>query len=161
LEELIETLIEEKGGRKTIGLVFVERRITALALHCYFLWRHERIADGRANSSWVFGKQARRQKDESDTFFKLKSSRNLVDQGDNGGDDRFDDSTDDPFNVFQQRKEKQDKNDAINLDEAPGNDDIDLFRTQFMDAESDSEDENEGSTKRTAKNDYLKRSGES
>jgi hypothetical protein len=149
LEELIETLIEEKGGTKTIGLVFVERRITALALHCYFLWRHERIADGKTNSSWLFGKQARRQKGESDTFFKLKSSRNLVDQGDDGGDDRFDDSTDDPMYDFQRRT----RHDAINLDEAPGNDDTD--------AENDSEDENEGSTKRTAKNNYLKRSGES
>lgn len=161
LEELIETLIEEKGGTNTIGLVFVERRITALALHCYFLWRHERIAEGKANSSWLFGKQARRQKGESDTLFKLKSSRNLADQGDDGGDDRFDDSTDDPMYVFQQGKEEQDKNDAINLDEAPGNDDTDLFHIQSMDAESDSEDENEGSTERNARNNYLKRNGES
>ena len=63
--------------------------------------------------------------------------------------------------VFQQGKEEQDKNDAIILDEAPGNDDTDLFHIQSMDAESDSEDENEGSTKRNARNNYLKRSGES
>jgi len=158
LEELVEALIEEKGG--SIGLIFVERRITAIALHCYFRWRNERIANGRASSSWVFARQVRRKKCKSDSFFELKSSRNVVVQGDDEDGDQFDDSTDDPMYLFQYRKEKQDKNNGRDYDEEPEND-IDLFRTQFMDAESDREDENNDDdlTERSINKNYFKRSG--
>ena len=63
--------------------------------------------------------------------------------------------------LFQHQKEKQDKNNNIDYEE-PEND-IDLFRTQFMDAESDREDENnyDDLTERSVNMNYFKRSGES
>ena len=39
LEELLEEQIEQHGGAETVGLVFVERRITAMALHNYLQFR--------------------------------------------------------------------------------------------------------------------------
>jgi len=130
-------------------------------LHCYFRWRNEKIANGRASSNWVFARQVRRKKCKSDAFFELKSSRNVVVQGDDEAGDQFDDSTDDPMYLFQHQKEKQDKNNSIDYEE-PEND-IDLFRTQFMDAESDREDENnyDDLTERSVNMNYFKRSGES
>lgn len=41
LEELLEGEIEKRSGAETVGLIFVERRITAMALHNYFRWRSE------------------------------------------------------------------------------------------------------------------------
>jgi hypothetical protein len=165
LEELIETLVEEKGGMKTIGLVFVERRITAIALHCYFLWRNRQILDETSvgvSSNWKFAKQARRETHKSDSFFELKSSRNKVDQDDDE-DDQFDDSVDDPFHIFQQRNETQDDISVRKKDfqgEMQENN-IDLFPTaQFMDAESDSEDETDNSAKENTKKKIRYKLGE-
>lgn len=141
LEELIETLIEDQGGAKTIGLVFVERRITAIALQCYFLWRNQRILDGNpagSPSDWKFAKKARRQKLKSDSYFHLKIGGNKGDQGENE-DDQFDDSIDDPFRVFEQRNKPQNE---ISVTEGfhgqikEASDDI----SQFMDADSSSDE---------------------
>ncbi len=49
LEQLLEDVIESKGSRSTVGVVFVDRRVTALALYDYFRTRSKRIIDG----SWV------------------------------------------------------------------------------------------------------------
>lgn len=165
LEELIEKLVEEKGGMKAIGLVFVERRITAIALHCYFLWRNRQIlveTSAGLSSNWKFAKQARRETHKSDSVFELKSSRNKVDRDDDE-DDQFDDSVDDPFHIFQQRNETQDDI-LVRKKDFQGEmkeNNIDLFPTaQFMDAESDSENETDNSARENTKKDFQYRLGE-
>lgn len=154
LEELIETLIEEKGGAKTIGLVFVERRITAIALHCYFVWRNQQMLgsnSGGAKSDWQFAKQARRQTTRSDTIFQLR--------GINDGDDKFDDSVDDPFHIFQNENKIKDEMVSERVD-LSSEEDVDEFdSTQFMDAESDSEDEVEDPVGGSSTKDSFRRLG--
>ena len=49
LEQLLEDIIESKGAKNTVGVVFVDRRITALALYDYFRNRQKGIDDG----TWV------------------------------------------------------------------------------------------------------------
>ena len=49
LEQLLEDIIESKGARNTVGVVFVDRRITALALYDYFRNRSKGISNG----TWV------------------------------------------------------------------------------------------------------------
>ncbi len=46
LEQLLEDIIESKGAANTVGVVFVDRRITALALYDYFRKRTKGIEDG-------------------------------------------------------------------------------------------------------------------
>jgi hypothetical protein len=87
LEEIVEELLEEEGGTKTIGLVFVERRVTAMALHTYFLWRSERIS---ASGNWSYAKQIRQRTAHSE-LFRRKTSM------DGSEGQIFDDSEDDPF----------------------------------------------------------------
>ena len=48
LEELLEYHVEENGGSDTTCIVFVERRITALALDAFFRWRLEQLE----NKNW-------------------------------------------------------------------------------------------------------------
>ena len=55
LEEQLERLIEQHGGVDTVGLVFVERRITALALHAFFRHRQKAIDTG----TWIRASRAR------------------------------------------------------------------------------------------------------
>lgn len=55
LEELLEEQIEVNGGPETVGLVFVERRITALALMKYFHFRDSQIK----KNNWNFASEAR------------------------------------------------------------------------------------------------------
>jgi hypothetical protein len=158
LEELIETLVEEKGGTKTIGLVFVERRITAIALHCYFLWRNQQMLDKTScvSGDWQFAKQARSDTHKSDRFFELKISPNKSDQSDDE-DDRFDDSIDDPFQIFQRQNETY--NQITDYQDEMQANSMDLVKTtQFMDAESDSEEEIH-STDNTPKK-FFQRPGE-
>ncbi len=154
LEELIETLIEEKGGAKTIGLVFVERRITAIALYCYFVWRNQQILgsnSGAAKSDWRFAKEARRQKTRSDTIFQLKGSNNE--------DDQFDDSIDDPFHIFQNQNKIQDEMALERVNLLNDDDDNEFDSSQFMDAESDSEDEVQDEAGGSCTKDSLRRLG--
>ncbi len=49
MEQLLEDIIESKGAANTVGVVFVDRRITALALYDYFRNRRKDIEGG----SWV------------------------------------------------------------------------------------------------------------
>jgi hypothetical protein len=49
LEQLLEDIIESKGAENTVGVVFVDRRITALALYDYFRTRTREIA----NETWI------------------------------------------------------------------------------------------------------------
>ena len=49
LEQLLEDIIESKGAENTVGVVFVDRRITALALYDYFRTRTKDIA----NETWI------------------------------------------------------------------------------------------------------------
>lgn len=49
LEELLEEVIEGKGSDNTVGVVFVDRRITALALYDYFRARSK----GLKVNTWV------------------------------------------------------------------------------------------------------------
>lgn len=165
LEELIETLIEEKGGTKTIGLVFVERRITAIALHCYFLWRNKRILDGNSvgfGDDWKFAKQARRDARISDQFFELKCSKSNEVHESGREDYQFDDSADDPFHVFQKGNETQDEVAAsfMGLQNEIHANNLDLVhKAQFMDAESDSEEEINSATRGYTKKGLRKRLG--
>jgi hypothetical protein len=55
LEELLEKQVEKNGGAQAVGLVFVERRITAMALHNYFLHRDTE----RKKGTWTRGTEAR------------------------------------------------------------------------------------------------------
>jgi superfamily II DNA or RNA helicase/dsRNA-specific ribonuclease len=57
LEEQLEQLIEHHGGVDALGLVFVERRITALALHDFFRARQAGIKDG----TWIRATRVRRE----------------------------------------------------------------------------------------------------
>lgn len=43
LEALLENQIEDNGGPETVGLVFVERRITAVALNDFFRFRNKNL----------------------------------------------------------------------------------------------------------------------
>ena len=164
LEELIETLIEERGGTEAIGLVFVERRITAIALHCYFVWRKQQI-HGRtsvgAGNSWRFAKEARHDFSRSDLIFELKTSENKVYLR-GGTDDQFDDSADDPFWIFQQQIKTHDKSNVGKKDireGLPGS--TGLFQTnQFMDAETVSEDETDITVEKYTKRNFMHRRGE-
>lgn len=49
LEQLLEDIIESKGAKNTVGVVFVDRRITALALYDYFRHRDKGIDEG----NWI------------------------------------------------------------------------------------------------------------
>lgn len=49
LEQLLEDIIESNGAANTVGVVFVDRRITALALYDYFRTRDKSIAAG----NWI------------------------------------------------------------------------------------------------------------
>ena len=49
LERILEERIEFQGGEDTVGLVFVERRITAMALHNFFIHRQNQLDQGK----WV------------------------------------------------------------------------------------------------------------
>jgi len=146
LEELIETLVEERGGTKTVGLVFVERRITAMALHCYFRWRNQQILDRNsppAARGWIFAKEARHDICKSDAIFQLKLSRNEVDQSDDE-DGQFDDSADDPLHALQKRNKFNTRKTQIysGFEGKMEENDMDFFnkKTQFIDAESESEE---------------------
>ena len=55
LEEELEQLIEHHGGVDTVGVVFVERRITALALHDFFRARQAAIDKG----TWIRASRVR------------------------------------------------------------------------------------------------------
>lgn len=160
LEELVETLIEEKGGSKTIGLVFVERRITAIALQCYFLWRNEQILDGiqvGTTSDWKFAKQARHKKLESDYIFELNLGENKNDQG-NGHDGQFYDSIDDPLHLFQRQSKPWNRVTKRGefRDEMIHAKTVDSFR--FIDAETDSHEEKDD-TNGSQKIDSFRRLG--
>jgi ERCC4-related helicase len=56
LEELLEHEIEDATNPNTVGLVFVERRITALALSDYFRHRTEQVRAG----AWVRAQEIRK-----------------------------------------------------------------------------------------------------
>ena len=63
LEQLLEDIIESKGAANTVGVVFVDRRITALALYDYFRNRDKCIEKG----DWIRVKDTKynRQPDDS------------------------------------------------------------------------------------------------
>ena len=82
---MLEKEIEEHGGAETVGLVFVERRITAMALHNYFLHRNEKLEEGK----WECAIKARCQT-------SILPVQLNIDEG-----TQFDDAEDDPFTVFQ------------------------------------------------------------
>jgi hypothetical protein len=88
LEQLVESLIENQEGKRAIGLVFVERRITAMALHCYFSYERDELS---RSGDWLSAVQARCRLRESELF---RSENAFEDSGDN-----FEDSMDDPLTV--------------------------------------------------------------
>jgi len=55
LEQLLEDIIEAKGAANTVGVVFVDRRITALALYDYFRARRKGLQVG----DWIRIKDTR------------------------------------------------------------------------------------------------------
>lgn len=86
LEQLVEDLIDHQEGKNAIGLVFVERRITAMALHCYFSCKRE---DFVQRSDWLSAVEARRRLRNSELLHLEQS------QDEPGG--MFEDSSDDPL----------------------------------------------------------------
>jgi hypothetical protein len=88
LEELLEEEIGGQTGTETVGLVFVERRITAMALHNYFLWRNDEVD----KDSMLQAKTLRHK--AVDMFPQVRYCQD-------GEESQFDDSADDPFVVFQ------------------------------------------------------------
>jgi hypothetical protein len=90
LEELLEAVVEDHAGAETVGLVFVERRITAIALHNYFIHRSQEIERGK----WVKA-----------TILRKAASRQIPGVSVRTSDhSQFDDSCDDPFVAFQQEQ---------------------------------------------------------
>ena len=67
LEQLLEDMIESNGAPNTVGVVFVDRRITALALYDYFRNRDKRIKLG----DWIRVK---------DTIFNRQPPKNSKDK---------------------------------------------------------------------------------
>ena len=116
LEELLEEEIEEFGGRDTVGLVFVERRVTAMALHNYFQWRA--IKGGKLTRA----KKARLRSD--DLFPQVEYTKE-------GEGDIFEDSSDDPFLAFQTPPQKPANEPELNQEKHVACSD------QFMDAEEE------------------------
>jgi hypothetical protein len=83
----VEALIENKQGKRAIGLVFVERRITAMALHCYFTRKRDVLV---TKPNWEDASEARR---------SLKETKLVTTESSNhDSNDMFEDSTDDPLN---------------------------------------------------------------
>jgi hypothetical protein len=128
LEELLEVEIEEHGGAETVGLVFVERRITAMALHNYFLYRNEKFEEGK----WTRAIKARYQTDTLPVQLNID------------GGTQFDDAEDDPFTVFQADhpplNEVKTVKDAPTPRSAPTDDRQQTPSTdQFLDADGDEE----------------------
>jgi hypothetical protein len=95
LEQLVEEeLIECNGRANATGLVFVDRRITAMALHCYFQWRQE---TSKYATNWLSAVEARHQIAVWETTrLHLRQTQN--------DDGVFDDSSDDPFCLSQKQQ---------------------------------------------------------
>ncbi len=115
LEEVLEAEIEHHGGSETVGLVFADRRVTAVALHNYFQWREQNREKEKIKYSWGRSAQLRRGPSLSTRIIPPVHSR------DNDTDDIFADSGDDPFLKFQ----------AESVPESTGL----SIKDQFMDAD--------------------------
>lgn len=85
----MDNLIEQDDDEGTIGVVFVERRITALALHVYLLWKRDMLHQG---INWLAPEEARCFLAKSE-MFRMSESQ-----------DNFEDSPDDPFHKFQEKQ---------------------------------------------------------
>jgi hypothetical protein len=130
LEELLEREIEELGGAETVGLVFVERRITAMALHNYFLRRNDELNQG----NWERAVIARNKTVEEFPQVQVNKEEEC----------QFDDSADDPFMIFQEPKPPPIESQTTPVtapqntqQAAPANTTPSL--DQFMDADDDDE----------------------
>ena len=77
MEQLLEDIIESKGAASTVGVVFVDRRITALALYDYFRHRDDCIEKG----NWIrvkdtkFNRQPRGDLKETFSLEKIVSAK--------------------------------------------------------------------------------------
>lgn len=120
----MEEQIEAHGGAETVGLVFVERRITALALHNYFLHRDREIEKG----AWLLASQARKNVEQ---FFPSAQLN-----GSSAG--QFDDAMDDPGFENEIPKPLTKSSMPNSISDHPINDGKEVsFDDQFMDAEDD------------------------
>lgn len=98
LEEQLERLVEQHGGVDTVGLVFVDRRITALALHAFFRHRQRQIDQETWTRAGRARREAKKRRDADmaahGTFGKEPTAvipdRGVINGG-QGGSDRFDD----------------------------------------------------------------------
>ena len=100
LEEQLERLIEKHGSADTVGLVFVDRRITALALHAFFRQRQKAIDQGTWTRAGPARRDAKKRRDAEmaavcGTFGKgptlmIPDQSKAIDYS--GRSDRFDDS---------------------------------------------------------------------
>lgn len=86
LEELLEQQIEHASGPDTVGLVFVERRITALALSDFFRHRTEQLHTG----TWVRAHAIRQHSSSLPSPRKRRREDGLSDDFVNDG--QFDDA---------------------------------------------------------------------
>jgi hypothetical protein len=91
LEELLEEEIEEHGGAETVGLVFVERRITAMALHDYFRYREIELSKNKKWSRAIHVRKAYLQQ-QARLMAPSPRQKQHVSEPLQGGHDQFDDA---------------------------------------------------------------------
>ncbi|KAG7344127.1 RNA helicase ERCC4-like protein [Nitzschia inconspicua] len=103
LEELVENLIENNEDERATGLVFVERRIMAVALHCYFSHKRDVLLK---EDGWKIAVDARR--DLRNTEKERLESLPYEHSSD------FEDSTDDPLHVHCRGNGKKRKIELLN-----------------------------------------------
>lgn len=129
LEELLAEEIEDYSATETVGLVFVERRITAMALQNYFQYRNSEVGKG----DWVHAKKLRKRAAPGII------PGVLVPSSDEGDDDQFGDSGDDPFAMFPpatsqpEHLQGESKKEGPATLKEPSQTNVD----QFMDADDD------------------------
>ena len=102
-------------------MVFVDRRITALALHNYFIWREEQVGKGKIPEAKDI-----RHKSSIDPCPKVQYCNH--DEG-----DQFDDSGDDPFLAFQNSPQKVMSTDDDSMDIFDDADADETFGDEYTD----------------------------
>lgn len=127
LEQILEDEIEHHGGADTVGLVFTDRRVTAVALYNYFRWREANREDPKDQAKYSWGRSAELRQ-------QLPVSSNIIPPVE-AVNDIFADSNEDPFLEFQKPKAPEP------MDHAPFD--------QFMDAEDEESVEEHQSTSPT------------
>ena len=137
LEEILEAEIERHGGSDPVGLVFTARRVTAVALCNYFQWRNQKLDEGGMDTnkySWGESATIRRSEWHQSLPAEHAPAAIALDT-----DDRFADSADDPFVVFQSNALPKVAAPQVTSGQGVSSDN---GEDQFMDADDDPFDKN-------------------